>query len=186
MSSICVYCGSRTPKNQQLSELAREFGTWISDNDHTLVYGGGKVGMMGIIADAVLESGGDVIGIIPTALKREEVVHTGATEIIETPDMHTRKALMEKKSSAFVVLPGGFGTLDEFFEILTWRQLGFHNKPIVLVNVDGYFDGLTHFVETALGEDFIRDSSLNLFSVVQNFSEAVRVLEEKLNEYEII
>ncbi len=180
MSSICVYCGSRTPKNQAFVTLAKQLGRWISENDHRLVYGGGKVGMMGIIADAVLESDGEVIGIIPTALKREEVVHTGATEIIETPDMHTRKALMEKKSSAFVVLPGGFGTLDEFFEILTWKQLGFHNKPIILMNADGYFDGLTQFMDSAMGEDFIQQKSLDLCSITENFEQTISVLEREL------
>ena len=178
--NICVYCGSRTPENIQLSELATQLGASIAKKNWGLVYGGGKVGMMGIVADSALAHDGEVIGIIPTALKRAEVVHTGVTEIIETPNMHTRKAMMETKSSAFVVLPGGFGTLDEFFEILTWRQLGFHNKPIILVNACGYFDGLETFVKTALKQDFIRENSLELFTVTSTIEETLAKLEKHL------
>jgi hypothetical protein len=176
--NICVYCGSRKPKDATIASIATNLGTAIAKKNWGLVYGGGKVGMMGIVADAVLENQGEVIGIIPTALKREEIVHTGASEIIETPDMHTRKALMEKRSSAFVVLPGGFGTLDEFFEILTWRQLGFHDKPIVLVNISGYFDGLKSYLDSALKEDFIRENSLDLFTITSDIDETIAVLEE--------
>lgn len=179
--NICVYCGSRTPEDPRIIQLANKIGRSIAHHKWGLVYGGGKVGMMGLIADAALDNNGEVIGIIPTALKRAEVVHTGVTEIIETPDMHTRKALMEKRSSAFVVLPGGFGTLDEFFEILTWRQLGIHNKPIVLVNAFGYFDGLTAFVDNAIDQDFVRGDNRQLFSITTNFEDTISVLEEKLN-----
>ncbi|MEO9885285.1 MAG: TIGR00730 family Rossman fold protein [Balneola sp.] len=180
--NVCVYCGSRTPEDSRIIELADKIGNAIADHNWGLVYGGGKVGMMGLIADAALEKNGEVIGIIPTALKRAEVVHTGVTEVIETPDMHTRKALMEKKSSAFLVLPGGFGTLDEFFEILTWRQLGIHNKPIILLNAFGYFDGLATFVENAIDQDFVRANNRNLFSITTNFEETISVLEEKLKQ----
>lgn len=179
--NICVYCGSRIPAEKKFRDLAEQVGSAIANKKWGLVYGGGKVGMMGVISDSVLKENGTVIGIIPTVLKRAEVVHTGVTEIIETPDMHTRKALMEEKSSAFVVLPGGFGTLDEFFEILTWRQLGIHNKPIVLVNAFGYFDGLKSFVDKAVDHDFVRGENLNLFSIVSNVEEAMVVLEGKLN-----
>lgn len=180
--NICVYCGSRTPDDIQLADQAKELGASIANRNWGLVYGGGKVGMMGIVADAALAQNGEVIGIIPTALKRAEVVHTGVTKIIETADMHTRKALMEKKSSAFVVLPGGFGTLDEFFEILTWRQLGFHNKPIILVNAKGYFDGLASFVDKAISEDFIRSNNRDLFWITANVEEALTVLEEQIDQ----
>ena len=178
--NICVYCGSRTPEDSRYVELAKKIGQGISEQNWGLVFGGGKVGMMGLIANAALENTGEVIGIIPTALKRAEVVHVGVTEIIETPDMHTRKALMEKKSSAFVVLPGGFGTLDEFFEILTWRQLGIHNKPIILVNAFGYFDGLASFVNKAIDQDFVRSENRDLFNITSDFEETMAVLREKL------
>lgn len=184
MSSICVYCGSRVPNEPEFIELAQRLGKYIGENNHQLVYGGGKIGMMGLIADATLQNNGQVIGIIPTALKVAEVVHTGVTEIIETKDMHTRKALMEERSSAFVILPGGFGTLDEFFEILTWRQLGIHSKPIIMINIDGYFDGIAQFVSSALKWNFIRENNLDLFSITSNFEETISVLETELSAYE--
>ncbi len=174
--NVCIYCGSRTPKNIELQKLAIGIGQSLARNNWGLVFGGGKVGMMGLAADAALEAGGEVIGIIPTALKRVEVVHTGLTELHETPDMHSRKAMMEHKSDAFVILPGGFGTLDEFFEILTWRQLGFHSKPIILINAEGYFDGLIQYVNKAIDEDFIRENNLDLFTVVSTLDEAIEAL----------
>lgn len=177
MKNVCVYCGSRKPQKAEISNQAHQLGAGIASRDWTVVYGGGKVGMMGIIADAALESGGEVIGVIPTHLKKAEVVHLGLTKLHETQDMHTRKALMESLSDAFVVLPGGFGTLDEFFEILTWRQLGIHRKPIFLVNIDGYFNGLMQFVDQALSEDFIRKESTQLFSVVESVDECLEMLE---------
>tara|TARA_R110002096_G_scaffold406782_3_gene605137 strand:+ start:611 stop:1156 length:546 start_codon:yes stop_codon:yes gene_type:complete len=178
--NVCIYCGSRTPKSVELQNLAIGIGKTLAQNKWGLVFGGGKVGMMGLAADAALEAGGDVIGIIPTALKRVEVVHTSLTELHETPDMHSRKAMMERKSDAFVVLPGGFGTLDEFFEILTWRQLGFHSKPIILINAEGYFDGLVKYVTNAIEEDFIRENNLDLFTVVSTLDEATEVLKTHL------
>lgn len=178
---ICVYCGSRSPNNPELSALAVSLGKFIAQRKWGLVYGGGKVGMMGTVANACLEEGGEVIGIIPTALKRAEVAHTGITKLIETPDMHSRKAKMEELSDAFVVLPGGFGTLDEFFEILTWKQLGFHYKPIALVNHTGYFEGLNRFVDTAIETNFIRNENQSLFSIISSFEELMEFLDEELS-----
>ncbi|MFA5667861.1 MAG: TIGR00730 family Rossman fold protein [Balneolaceae bacterium] len=175
-NSICIYCGSRIPKDVSLQKLATDIGVAFATEKWNLVYGGGKIGMMGLAADAALKAGGKVTGVIPTALKRVEVAHTGLTHLYETPDMHTRKAMMERLSDAFVVLPGGFGTLDEFFEILTWRQLGFHQKPIVLINSAGYFDGLVHYVEKALSEDFIRKDNLQLFTVANTLDETLTIL----------
>ncbi len=178
--SICVYCGSRTPENPNFVNLARQTGEKIAVKNWQLVYGGGKVGMMGLIANAALKNNGTVIGIIPTALKKAEIVHTGVTEVIETPDMHTRKALMEKRSDAFIVLPGGFGTLDEFFEILTWRQLGIHNKPIILINSESYFDGLLSFVDTSIAHNFVKEANRSLFHVASDLEEASFILENEL------
>ena len=180
MKKICVYCGSRTPEDAELSSLAIETGTRIANNGWTLVYGGGKVGMMGLVADSTLAGNGEVIGIIPTDLKKAEVVHTGVTTLHETQNMHTRKALMESLSDAFVVLPGGYGTLDEFFEILTWRQLGIHNKPIILINKNGYFDGLQVFVDKALEENFITEKSASLFHIVSELEECIEILNSEL------
>ncbi len=176
MKKVCVYCGSRVPNDPEIVELAKRLGSTFAKENTGLVYGGGKVGIMGVIADACLTNGGEVIGVIPTAIKEMEVAHTGLTALHETQDMHTRKAMLESLSDVFLVLPGGFGTLDEFFEILTWRQLGFHNKPIILMNLNGYFDGLMHFVERALKEDFIRVKALDLFSVVTNFDDCMELI----------
>ena len=177
MKNVCVYCGSRKPLDKSLSDLGIQLGSQIAKHNWGIVYGGGKVGMMGLVANAALEENGSVIGVIPTHLKKAEVVHLGLTKLHETQDMHTRKALMESLSDAFVVLPGGFGTLDEFFEILTWRQLGIHNKEIILVNINGYFDGLEQFVGKALSEDFIQQKSTSLFKIASSLDETVEMLE---------
>lgn len=178
MKNICVYCGSREPKDTELADLATDTGHAIAERGWSVVYGGGRVGMMGLLADAALSRNGEVIGVIPTALKKKEVAHPDITKMHETQDMHTRKALMESHSDAFMILPGGFGTLDEFFEILTWRQLGFHEKPIVMVNGNGYFDGLLNYTRRALEEDFIRQRSLDLFHSCSSVAEAINVLDE--------
>lgn len=177
MKNICVYCGSRKPQDSTINDLGIQLGSQIAKHNWGIVYGGGKVGMMGLVADAALKEKGSVIGVIPTHLKKKEVVHLGLTKLHETQDMHTRKALMESLSDAFVVLPGGFGTLDEFFEILTWKQLGIHNKEIILVNINGYFDGLELFVEKALSEDFIQPKSTSLFRIANSLSKTIEMLE---------
>ncbi len=177
MKNVCVYCGSRKPLDKSIRDFAIQLGKQFALKEWAIIYGGGKVGVMGIVADAALSKNGEVIGVIPTHLKKLEVEHTGITKLHETQDMHTRKALMESLSDAFVVLPGGFGTLDEFFEILTWRQLGIHNKPIILVNLNGYFDGLEAFTKKAISEDFIRESSLELFKIAYSLDECIEMLE---------
>lgn len=180
--NICVYCGSRESNNPRFPELAQQAGREIARRNWGVVYGGGKVGMMGKLADAALESGGDVFGVIPTRLKKLEVAHTELTDLHETQDMHTRKALMESLSDAFLILPGGFGTLDEFFEILTWRQLGIHDKPIFLLNAEGYFDGLVKFTEDSIQYDFVRKSSLKLFKVCNEIDSCIEMLERFFEE----
>lgn len=177
MKNICVYCGSRKGNNPKFPELAKQAGREIAHRDWGIVYGGGKIGMMGELANAALTEGGDVIGVIPTHLKELEVFHEGLTDLHETQDMHTRKALMESISDAFLVLPGGFGTLDEFFEILTWRQLGLHNKPIFLLNADGYFDGLLQYTQNAVKHEFIHKESLSLFHVCDDLESCFKQLE---------
>ena len=177
MNRICVYCGSRTSSQPNFGESADQLGHEIAKRTWGVVFGGGKIGMMGRVAEAALAQNGEVIGIIPTALKVKEVAHTGLSELIETPDMHTRKAKMEELSHAFVILPGGFGTLDEFFEILTWRQLGFHNKPIIVVDIDWYFSGLEQYIQRAVDEDYVRESNLRLFEWVSTVEEAMTFLD---------
>ena len=140
--SLCVYCGSRPGVLSQYSEVAQEVGRWIAQHDGQLVYGGGHNGLMGALADATLEAGGRVVGIIPQALVDKEYAHRGCTELRIVADMHERKHMMAERADAFLALPGGIGTLEEFFEVWTWRQLGYHNKPVGLLNLAGYYDSL--------------------------------------------
>lgn len=163
--SICVFCGSRHGSNPAYAEAARELGQLMAERGIRLVYGGGRVGLMGEVADAVLAGGGQVIGVIPSLLIEKEVEHRGLTQLHEVGSMHERKALMEQLSDAFIVLPGGFGTLDEACEILTWTQLGLHAKPLGLVNTAGYYDLLLAFLDHSQGEDFISATNRRLVRV---------------------
>ena len=143
--AICVYCGSSSRAGERHFEAARRTGRLIAARGSKLVYGGAHVGLMGALADAALASGGRVCGVIPRALVEKEVAHTRLSEQHVVESMHDRKALMSDLAGAFIALPGGFGTLDELFETLTWAQLRFHSKPVGLLNIDGYFDGLLAF-----------------------------------------
>lgn len=163
--SICVFCGSRHGSNPAYAEAARELGRLMAERGIRLVYGGGRVGLMGEVADAVMAGGGQVIGVIPSLLVTKEVEHRGLTQLHEVGSMHERKALMEQLSDAFIVLPGGFGTLDEACEILTWAQLGLHAKPLGLINTAGYYDLLTAFLDHAQDEDFISATNRQLVKV---------------------
>ncbi|HWW69088.1 MAG TPA: TIGR00730 family Rossman fold protein [Duganella sp.] len=154
--TICVYCGANAGVTPGYAEAARALGRALVDQNLALVYGGGKVGLMGIIADAVLAAGGEVTGVIPTALVEREVGHTGLTRQFIVKDMHERKAMMASLSDGFIAMPGGMGTLEELFEMLTWSQLGIHAKPIGLLNVDRFYDGLLGFIAHASGQGFIR------------------------------
>lgn len=165
MKSVCVYCGSSQSVQEVWFETARSLGRAVASRGLTLVYGGARVGLMGALAGAALEQGGRVIGVVPQALVEREVAHNGLTELHVVESMHDRKALMAQLSDAFIALPGGFGTLDELFEILTWALLGFHDKPILLLNQDGYYDHLLAFLERARNEGFVRPSHLALLRV---------------------
>jgi uncharacterized protein (TIGR00730 family) len=159
---VCVFCGSSRGARPLYSEAARAVGAAIAANGLGLVYGGGRVGLMGEVADAVLAAGGPVIGVIPEPLALKEVAHTGVTELVVVPGMHERKALMASRSTAFLALPGGIGTFEEFFEILTWAALGLHNKPIGLLNIDGYYDPLLGLLAHAVAERFVRPEHVAL------------------------
>ena len=174
MKSLCVYCGSKKGENPAFAEAARELGIAMAQNSIQLVYGGGKVGIMGVIADAVLSEGGQVQGVIPQSLLEREVGHTGIQHLHVTHDMHSRKALLETLSDAFLVLPGGFGTLDELFEIVTWRQLGFHSKPIMILNVDGYFDPLIAFINNSIENKFVVEENRSLIKIITTIEEALQ------------
>ena len=154
--TICVYCGANAGVTPGYAEAARALGRALVDQNLALVYGGGKVGLMGIIADAVLAAGGEATGVIPTALVEREVGHTGLTRQFIVKDMHERKAMMASLSDGFIAMPGGMGTLEELFEMLTWSQLGIHAKPIGLLNVDRFYDGLLSFIAHASAQGFIR------------------------------
>jgi uncharacterized protein (TIGR00730 family) len=154
--SICVFCGSSAGARPAYAEAARRVGAAIARAGLGLVYGGGRVGLMGIVADAALAEGGRVVGVIPEPLATREVAHSGLTELIVVPGMHERKAIMARRSSAFLTLPGGVGTLEEFFEILTWSVLGLHGKPLGLFDVEGYFTPLLAFLDHAVAERFVR------------------------------
>jgi hypothetical protein len=153
---VCVFCGSNVGTDPVYKQAADRIGREIVRRGWGLVYGGGSVGLMGALADAVLSAGGEVIGVIPKMLATKELLHTGATIMHIAPTMHARKALMEQFADAFVALPGGYGTFEELLEIITWAQLGIHAKPIGLFNVGGFYDGLAHFFDHAIGEGFIK------------------------------
>ncbi len=163
--SLCVYCGSRPGSQPEFSSVAAQVGTWIGKHGGQLVYGGGRNGLMGTVADATLAAGGKVIGVIPKALVDKEQAHHGCTELHVVETMHERKQMMAEHADAFIALPGGIGTLEEFFEVWTWRQLGYHDKPIGLLNVNGYYDSLLTFLQSSVGSGFMPEWLLPLITV---------------------
>ena len=160
--SLCVYCGSRTGNSPEFADLARQVGRWIGQHGGQLVYGGGRSGLMGILADAALDAGARVIGVIPKALVEKEFAHTGCTELHIVETMHERKRIMAEHADAFLALPGGIGTLEEFFEVWTWRQLGYHDKPVGLLNLNGFYDSLLGFLQSAVGNGFMSEWQMGL------------------------
>jgi len=156
MHAICVFCGASPGDRPAYSEAARTLAAQLARRNLTLVYGGGSIGVMGILADAMLDHGGRVIGVLPEHLSRREVAHSGVTEMHIVGSMHERKALMARRADAFIALPGGLGTLEELFEVLTWSQLGLHIKPCALLNVDGYYDPLIAFLDGAVARGFVQ------------------------------
>ena len=156
MKSVCVFCGSASGANPAYPAAARELGAELVRRDLHLVYGGGRVGLMGEVATAVTAAGGTVVGVIPHALSAKEIAYADATELIVTETMHTRKALMADRADAFLALPGGFGTADELFEILTWAQLGIHRKPVGLLNVHGFFTPLLAWLDHIVIEGLLK------------------------------
>jgi uncharacterized protein (TIGR00730 family) len=168
IKTLCVYCGSARGRHPAYVDAARELGSELGRRGMRLVYGGARIGVMGEVADATMKAGGEVIGIIPEHLQTTEVGHSGVTELKVVESMHVRKKLMFDLSDAFAVLPGGFGTLDELFEIITWRMLQLHDKPIVIVNVDGYWDGFQQLIDRVIEHGFARETSRQHFSVVNS------------------
>lgn len=165
LSSVCVFCGANFGADPAYAEAAANFGQLVADRGLRLVYGGANVGLMGVIADAALASGGEVIGVLPEALVAREIGHPGITRLEVVPDMHTRKARMAELSDAFVALPGGIGTMEEIFEVWTWGQLGFHSKPVGFLNVGGYYDLLAGFFERAVRDQFLQQPHRDMLLV---------------------
>lgn len=176
---IAVFCGSSGGLGELYRDAARRVGEAMAAHGLGLVYGGGRVGLMGAVADAALKAGAPVIGVIPEPLTTREVAHGGLTELHVVPGMHERKALMASRASAFLMLPGGIGTFEEFFEILTWAALGLHNKPIGILNVAGYFDPLLRMLDHAVAEKFLRPNHLELL-VISDDPEAIIALLPRL------
>ncbi len=160
--SVCVYCGSRPGSRPDYAQAARTVGTWIGRHGGQLVYGGGRAGLMGITAEATLQAGGRVVGVIPKALVEKEWALHDCTELHIVDSMHERKRMMAERADAFLALPGGIGTFEELFEVWTWRQLGYHDKPVGLLNVDGYYDGLLAFLGSTVEQQFLNDWQMDL------------------------
>ena len=163
--SVCVYCGSRPGASELHADAARAVGREIGRRGWQLVYGGGRAGLMGIVADAALAAGASVIGVIPQSLMARELGHTGLTELHVVETMHERKMMMAERSDAFLALPGGIGTFEELFEVWSWRQLGYHDKPLGLLNVAGYYDALLAFLQQSREQGFMSQMQLDLLHV---------------------
>lgn len=182
MRRVCVFCGSNTGRRPVFEEATRELGSELARQEIDLVYGGGCVGLMGVLADEMLSAGRGVIGVIPRALAEREVAHLDLTELRVVRTMHERKSIMAELSDAFIALPGGFGTFEELFEIITWAQLGIHQKPIGVLNVDGYFDALVATISTAVDEGFVRREYRDLIVVAESVDE----LMDRLKQYKAV
>lgn len=162
LKRICVFCGSSVGSRPQHAVAARELGRTLAERGLGIVFGGGKVGLMGVLADTALAAGGEAIGVIPEALVAREIGHNGLTKLHVVHSMHQRKTLMADLADAFIALPGGYGTFEEFFEAVTWTQLGIHNKPCGLLNVDGYYDALLALLDRAVRDGFIQKKNRRL------------------------
>lgn len=175
--SLCVYCGSSDRGPQAHHDAALRLGRIMAKARIRLVYGGGRIGMMGRVADAVMESGGEAIGIIPQFLEQVEIGHSGVSQLIVTDNMHDRKQKMAELSDAFLIMPGGLGTLEEAFEILTWKQLGLHEKPIIIADIGGYWRHLTELIDHMIAESYARPEHRALFQVIDGIDELLPTLE---------
>lgn len=180
LEALCIYCGSRPGTDPEFRRRATELGRLLADNEVDLVYGGASQGMMGAVADAALDAGGRVIGILPGGLASKEKAHDGLSELHIVDSMHQRKALMEKLSDGFIALPGGLGTLEELCEVTTWAQLGIHRKPVGVYNIAGYFDGFLAFMDHAVEMEFLPQKHRRLLLVDDN----PRKLLGKMDDFE--
>jgi uncharacterized protein (TIGR00730 family) len=179
---VCVFCASAAGASPVYIEAAHELGRWIAERGYGLVYGGATVGAMGAVADAALAAGGEVVGVIPDVIREREIDHKGLTELRVVHTMHERKAMLAERADAFVALPGGYGTMDEFIEIVTWAQLKIHAKPCVLVNVHGFWDGLLAFLDQCVADGFILAENRGLVQVARDPEEALAIVERTWRE----
>ncbi|WP_018150910.1 LOG family protein [Leeia oryzae] len=178
MMKLAVFCGSHAGHDAVFTDAAIALGKALADQDIELVYGGGKVGLMGEIANAVMQHGGVVTGVIPEALKQKELAHTGITRLHVVDDMHQRKNMMASLSDGFIAMPGAAGTLEEFFEVWTWAQLGYHQKPCAILNVNGFFDPLIEMMQKVVAHGFMRDAHLDMIIISQDPAEILRQMKE--------
>jgi len=174
--SVAVYCGSRHGTDERFSQIARAVGAWIGSNNAQLVYGGGASGLMGVVATSTQAHGGRVIGVIPEALVKKEVANTQCDELHVVADMHERKAMMAEQADVFMAIPGGIGTFEEFFEVWTWKQLGYHQKPIGLLNAHGYYAPLLTFMAQTVEHGFVSDWQMELIRVGESVTELMQRL----------
>lgn len=174
---VCLFCGANAGRAPLFAETAAELGRVLAERGVGLVFGGGRVGLMGVAADAALAAGGEVVGVIPEAIRDLEVAHTGLADLRVVASMHERKQLMHDLSDAFVVLPGGHGTLDELFESVTWLQLGYHDKPIVVLNLEGYYDPLLAMLDRAVEHGFVNPEVRRLWLVEESVEGALARIE---------
>lgn len=181
LKSICVYCGSRKGPDDSFVQLAKDLGHKLAKENIQLIYGGGSVGLMGVIANAVADKGGIITGYIPEHLDRAEISFTRATQMHVVPNMHVRKFNMFRDSDAFVVMPGGLGTLDEVFEMITWRQLGLHTKPIILLNHQNYWAPFKHLVDHVIRHEFASPENTRFFRMVNTVEDVIPAI-HKMNE----
>lgn len=177
MKSICVFAGSRYGEDEQYRTQAGNLGAIMAERGCRLIYGGSRHGLMGAVADAVLGAGGEVVGVMPSGLIHGEKAHPGLTQFIEVVDMHTRKATMSQLADGFIALPGGFGTLEELFEVLCWLQIGIHQKPVGVLNVKGYYDPLIQLVESCVNAGFVQAEQRSLLSRAEEPGELLHLME---------
>ncbi|MBS7345566.1 MAG: TIGR00730 family Rossman fold protein [Caryophanon sp.] len=177
--NIAIYCGSQMGKNEAYKEAAIEIGRTLAAEGHTIVYGGSKIGLMGFMANAALDAGGHIIGVMPEHLQKRELAHEKLSELHIVDTMHTRKAKMIDLSEALLAMPGGCGTMDEYFEAFTWAQIGLHDKPVILYNVDGFYDALLLHFKRMMEEGFIRAEQHDLLHVVTTADELLTLLKQR-------
>ncbi|MCH8549641.1 MAG: TIGR00730 family Rossman fold protein [Balneolaceae bacterium] len=175
--NICIYCGSSPGKNKEILDLAQRFGRMMANENHNLIYGGSSLGVMGVLADSVMLNGGEVIGVIPENLFSKEVAHRGITRLITVRDMHQRKSHMAELADAFVAFPGGFGTMEELFEIITWNQIGIMKKPVTVMNIDGFYDPLIRMMDHAMETGFIKPANREIVQVAETLEECLQFCE---------